>query len=299
MINILQHARGTAAETPDTLTKRDDVGHIAAALRCTQYGVFAAEGWYRDTNRHLVRQLPDLHEDATILDVGCGSGESIAALCERYQTQRIMGIDTCPSMIDEARHRHCGNARIHLHTSSLDDMGTAGPVPHCITAMNMIHYLDADAKRAFLTQAVRLLPSGGTLGVSTAFSAQAQRSQGTYAALFGQALGYAIRDAYGEAGYAAAKPHLKRKDPCLEDYARLLEEAGLRIETAALHPQPITIRGLRLFFRTEEVARHTLPVFPAEEASAILARAIDEATSGVDEQVVLPRDWAYVVGRKP
>ena len=53
---------------------------------------------------HLVASLGRL-EPATVVDLGCGTGELTANLLERWPTAKIVGIDSSEDMIDRARPR--------------------------------------------------------------------------------------------------------------------------------------------------------------------------------------------------
>ncbi|HET9132235.1 MAG TPA: methyltransferase domain-containing protein, partial [Terriglobia bacterium] len=44
-----------------------------------------------------------LEQVQTIVDLGCGSGELTLALAERWPTSRVLGVDSSPEMIAEAK----------------------------------------------------------------------------------------------------------------------------------------------------------------------------------------------------
>src|SRR5262245_52007604 len=54
-----------------------------------------------DLRRTMARLIP---EDASVLEVGCGTGELLAALPQRART----GVDMLPEVVEEARRRHPG-----------------------------------------------------------------------------------------------------------------------------------------------------------------------------------------------
>jgi trans-aconitate 2-methyltransferase len=56
------------------------------------------EEWGREVLERL-----DLQGDETVLDAGCGSGRVTRLLLERLPKGRVIGVDSSPSMIEEAR----------------------------------------------------------------------------------------------------------------------------------------------------------------------------------------------------
>ncbi|MFL6354613.1 MAG: methyltransferase domain-containing protein [Bryobacteraceae bacterium] len=54
--------------------------------------------------RDLVTRIP-LHEARTIIDLGCGPGNSAAVLAERWPMANITGLDSSEAMLDRARER--------------------------------------------------------------------------------------------------------------------------------------------------------------------------------------------------
>lgn len=78
----------------------------------TKFGMwFLGTDTWRD--HVLVRALDDLERIIpdrspsypTILDVGCGSGQSFSLLHQRFAPQMIHGVDVCPEMLDAAREK--------------------------------------------------------------------------------------------------------------------------------------------------------------------------------------------------
>ncbi len=53
--------------------------------------------------RDLLAQVPDV--SGRIVDMGCGPGNSTALLAERWPDREIVGLDSSPAMLEEARKR--------------------------------------------------------------------------------------------------------------------------------------------------------------------------------------------------
>lgn len=94
------------------------------------------------------------------LDVGCGTGDSIAALITAGY--KVTGVDPSPGMLDRARERF-GDA-VELGVSTLPEPLPIGPKVDLVTAFNdVLNYVGTDAlSDAFASLAGRMR-SGGLL----------------------------------------------------------------------------------------------------------------------------------------
>lgn len=75
----------------------------------------------------LVRRLDGRARPVTVLDLGCGSGSSTAALIEALPTARVVGVDASAGMLAQARAKPWppGVEFVHAAAERLPDLGLA------------------------------------------------------------------------------------------------------------------------------------------------------------------------------
>lgn len=100
-----------------------------------------------------------------ILDIGCGTGQILAALYQQQPTLHLTGIDGSTYMLDEARQRIGMHARLvqsHI-TQGSDIMAIVGSERFdSIVATNVLHYF-ADPRDILHTLTQLLIPHGTIL----------------------------------------------------------------------------------------------------------------------------------------
>jgi trans-aconitate 2-methyltransferase len=108
--------------------------------------------------RAVLERLP-LEGDERVLDAGCGTGKVTAMLLERLPRGRVVALDGSPSMIEEARRRFAGDARVELVTADLaQPLPLAAPVD-AILSRATFHWI-TDHGALFRNLAAVLWPGG-------------------------------------------------------------------------------------------------------------------------------------------
>jgi trans-aconitate 2-methyltransferase len=91
----------------------------------------------------------DLRGDETVLDAGCGTGEVTATLLERLPHGRVVALDGSRQMLDAARERFAGDARVsfvHADLGAPLDAALAGESVDAIVSTSTFHWVrDHDA----------------------------------------------------------------------------------------------------------------------------------------------------------
>src|SRR5215218_7763775 len=105
----------------------------------------------------------ELRGDETVLDAGCGTGEVTATLLERLPQGRVVALDGSQQMLDAARERFAGDARVSFaHADLGEPLPLAEPVD-AIVSTSTFHWVpDHDALFRHLAAVVR---PGGQLVV--------------------------------------------------------------------------------------------------------------------------------------
>jgi tRNA (cmo5U34)-methyltransferase len=96
---------------------------------------------------------------ARVLDLGTGTGETLAAVLARHRGARAVGIDKSAGMLDEARRRLVA-LPVELVVGDLADRLPQGPFDLVISAL-AVHHLDGPAKAGLFRRVAAVLRPGG------------------------------------------------------------------------------------------------------------------------------------------
>jgi ubiquinone/menaquinone biosynthesis C-methylase UbiE len=109
-------------------------------------------------------RFPDAGDGMRLLDAGCGTGASTAALLAAVPRARVVGVDASPGMLARARTKPWPATVefVHGRVEDLADAGVAGPFDGIFAAYLIRNLPDPDATLAALRA---LLRPGGLLVV--------------------------------------------------------------------------------------------------------------------------------------
>lgn len=127
--------------------------------------VAANPGYHRHLHTTVRRMgLPDGGAGLRLLDAGCGTGASTAALLAAAPDADIVAVDASAQMLAEARKKTWpSNVRfVHSRIEDLSDVGVTGPFDAALAAYLIRNLSDPDAQ---LREFAALLRPGGTLAV--------------------------------------------------------------------------------------------------------------------------------------
>ncbi len=114
----------------------------------------------------LHRELIDragLRAGDRVLDVGCGTGNLLAALARRHPATRPTGIDPDPRAVDRARRKLDGvGMEVRIDEGLAQDLPYPDASFDRVLSSLMFHHLEPEVKSAMLAQVRRVLSPRGT-----------------------------------------------------------------------------------------------------------------------------------------
>lgn len=105
----------------------------------------------------------DLRGDETVLDAGCGTGQVTATLLERLPRGRVIALDGSRHMLDVARERFAGDARVTLVHADLERPLPLAETVDAIISTSTFHWVRNHD--ALFHQLAAVLRPGGQLVV--------------------------------------------------------------------------------------------------------------------------------------
>lgn len=131
-------------------------------------GIFIEEPLYRETLDLIVEQLEDVG-DGSVLELGCGTGNLISAVLERYPSVRVMGVDPSEGMRLACAGKFAANPGVEIARGD----ALAIPCPDgrfdFILSNYALHHVLPAQRDACAAEMARVLRPGGELVYSDLF----------------------------------------------------------------------------------------------------------------------------------
>jgi ubiquinone/menaquinone biosynthesis C-methylase UbiE len=131
--------------------------------------IFLADPAYRETLERMVG-LVEKGEDARIMDLGCGTGNLIALLLDRFPRARVVGVDPSPGMRERCEQRFGSLPNVEIREGD----GLVIPYPDadfdCVLSSLALHHIPPDLKKDNAAEIARVLAPGGSLIHADVFS---------------------------------------------------------------------------------------------------------------------------------
>jgi ubiquinone/menaquinone biosynthesis C-methylase UbiE len=138
-------------------------------------------GFFRSLTDALLERM-QLAPGADVLDIGCGTGASCRRILERLPGSRVWGLDFSPAMLAKARMLMAAvPGRLHLVEGDAGSLRDAvqGPFDGIVYSASI--FLIPNFEKS-LAQALRLLRSGGCLGLTFMDGVYDRRGDNAFAA---------------------------------------------------------------------------------------------------------------------
>lgn len=136
------------------LAERDDgrgfFGRVAAGWDQLRTELFGSGFW-------LPTLLAALPHDLVIADLGCGTGEALAAFAP--WVRRVIGVDREPAMLDAARNRLGISENVDLRMGTLEDLPLRDREVDVATCMLALHHVESPER--VIAEMARVIRPGG------------------------------------------------------------------------------------------------------------------------------------------
>lgn len=270
------------------------------------YDPFSDLDLARRINREHMR-LVGIRPGGTVLDIGCGPGDSTAAILEllwdgRQYQGHVVAFDSDPKAVEMARERLAGKpvAVMQCAVEDLDQISFKDGEFDAAVFANGAHYLREAEQLQRALRAIRRV-TGGVFALWSAFTKETYEGNRT-----GRFSGLWVAEAYRlleERGWDLKRARAKSEnlqDRGGEDYILALVEAGFRDIETWVTPYPFTPEVYQAIARFADYVANALPSddVPIEERSEALFAAVEPAFQRL-KVASIERNYLFVKGHRP
>ncbi|VEP15900.1 Methyltransferase type 11 [Hyella patelloides LEGE 07179] len=104
------------------------------------YDCLLTTGFYQAIHQRLLEYV-ELKENASVLDLGCGTGKLMSRLAAEFPTVRAIGLDLSPEMLREARVRNQYRKRLIFVSGRAESLSFADEQFDAVfCTMSFLHY---------------------------------------------------------------------------------------------------------------------------------------------------------------
>ena len=120
----------------------------------------------RSVKRALIKYAR-VPQDATVVDLGCGTGTLTIWLKQQYPSARVIGVDADPAILEFARTKAdvAGIDVEFVNSNATDTPLSAGSVDRIVSSL-FFHHLLPEVKKRVLSESLRILAPRGELHIS-------------------------------------------------------------------------------------------------------------------------------------
>ena len=127
-------------------------------LWASNYDCLLTTGFYQGIHQRLLEYV-ELRENASVLDLGCGTGRLMNRLAAKFPTIKAIGLDLSPKMLVEARGTNQYRKRLIFVRGKADALAFADEQFDAVfCTMSFLHY--PDPEKVFQQVSRVLTPNG-------------------------------------------------------------------------------------------------------------------------------------------
>ena len=127
-------------------------------LWASYYDFLLTTIFYQSIHKRLLEYV-ELTENASVLDLGCGTGKLMGRLAAKFPTVRAIGLDLSPSMLREARARNQYHQRLIFVSGKAEYLSFADEQFDAVfCTMSFLHY---PHPQQVFNEVKRVLAKGG------------------------------------------------------------------------------------------------------------------------------------------
>ena len=109
-------------------------------LWASHYDCLFTTVFYQGVHKRLLEYV-ELPENASVLDLGCGTGRLMGRLAAKFPTMKAIGLDLSPSMLQEARARNQYHKRLIFVSGRAESLTFADEQFDAVfCTMSFLHY---------------------------------------------------------------------------------------------------------------------------------------------------------------
>jgi ubiquinone/menaquinone biosynthesis C-methylase UbiE len=129
---------------------------------------FCKDPVYTESLETMVEKVTDI-EGKRLLDLGCGTGNLISFLLERFPQVEIVGLDPSAGMREVAARRFSDHPNVSISTGDALDIPFPDDYFHYVMSNLALHHVLPDARGMCAGEIGRVLKTGGKLIYSDVF----------------------------------------------------------------------------------------------------------------------------------
>lgn len=129
---------------------------------------------YREMLWALLEYLPEMPANASILELGCGTGNFSVLLREKFPQAPIRVVDVSSESLEACRKRFAGDERIQFDQCDFRDLAFSTEQFDLVVSSIAVHHLVASEKQSLFAKTLQWLSPGGVFSFADQFAGETE-----------------------------------------------------------------------------------------------------------------------------